>query len=137
MRTRTERKPPKPHAPAPPQTTSEVRAYWRSLIVSTTCIHASLLEWLPQRETDLRKLPLQVFEPTRGKCAQLLDRCCQAEALGQGRRRIEQRMNAELWNFMKQLAPSRLFPAHAQPGVLRTADLFDSHDDTAWPEGPT
>lgn len=116
------------HMPSPPQTPTQIRDYWRSLILSTAARDASLLEWLAPLEMDLRKLAPAIYEPTVRKCAQLLDHCCQAEASGESRWRIEPRMSAELWNFMRLLAPSTRHPV-----ANSTADLFQPHEDTQWP----
>jgi hypothetical protein len=122
------------HTPAPPQKPDQVRTYWRSLVLDTAMRHASLLEFLPPGERDIRKpSPPPSPEQTIGKCRELLDRCCAAEATGEGRARIEQRMGSELWNFMKMLAPSTRFPAHARNDIGFTAEMFQPLEDTPWP----
>ncbi len=120
------------HTPSPPATATEIRNYWRSLILATAAADTALLEWLPPRESDLRKVdPPALYEPIVRKCAELLNRCCQAEGSGEGRRRIEARMTAELWNFLRRLAPSKRCPV-----AQSTADLFQPHEDTTWPTAP-
>lgn len=113
----------------PPATPTQIRDYWRSLILTTACSDCALLEWLEPRETDLRKLnPSSLYEPVVRKCAALLNNCCTAEASGESRQRITARMTAELWNFLRLLAPSKRCPV-----ANSTADLFQPHEDTTWP----
>ena len=116
------------HTPAPPATPTQIRNYWRSLILSTAMSDASLLGFVAPREMDVRKLAPAMYDQVVRKCAELLDRCGHAEASGEGRRRIEARMTAELWNFMRLLAPSKRYPV-----TNSTADLFQPHEDTQWP----
>lgn len=118
---------------APPPSVDEIRNYWRSLIVSTSTNFAGLLEWIPPTETDLRKIPAHAYPHAIGKCRELLDKACLAESRGESRACIQQRMNAELWNFLKMLAPSPRFPAVARNDIGMTSEMFSPHEDTAWP----
>lgn len=117
------------HTPAPPMTDTQVRDYWRGRVIDTALRHASTLEWLEPMERDIRKLAPHIQNATLGRCHELLDKLCSRDREGCSRVRLEQDMNAELWNFMKQLAPSKRFPAHAQNDLGFTAELFQPHSE--------
>jgi hypothetical protein len=108
----------------------QTRDHWRTTIISSAISNAALLGWLPHGERDLLKMqPKSAAEPTIGKCRELLERCCRAEADGQPRYVVLRRMDSELWNFMRLLAPSERYSVES-----KTADLFPPHEDTSWPK---
>lgn len=108
------------------------RDYWRTTILSQAALNCSLLGWLEPKESDLRKLPSKRQDELLGKCRELLERCCAAQQANEAQYRILRRMNAELWNFMTQLAPSKVLET-ARANAGETADLFPPHEDTQWP----
>jgi hypothetical protein len=128
----------KPHQRSPARvqaSATQVRNYWRTTIIASAVSNAVLLEWLPYGEHDLLKMqPRITAEPTIGKCRQLLELCCEAEAAGDPRWRIQRRMDAELWNFMTGLAPSTRYPIKPDPVVGATSEMFAPHEDTQWPK---
>lgn len=99
---------------------SEVRNYWRSRIVSTCLLYAGLLEIIPWDETDIRKLPPQVYDVTLHKCQELLDWACRKERdIGRRIPSIEHQVAADLWNLLKPYKPG----SRNSPRAGETAQL--------------
>lgn len=79
-----------------------LRAHWSSVVLATCMRHAALLKLVEWGESDLRKLPDSVYQFAFRKCAEIRDEVM-AEELKLGARpsRLEQRVNADLWDALK------------------------------------
>ena len=80
------------------------RKHWSNQVLSTCVGHADLLQIIKRREegdTDLTLFPTAIHSVVYAKCQELIDRACKADAAGHRRDLIGQRINGELWDFLK------------------------------------
>ena len=87
-----------------PIITGNMRKHWAREVLSM-CLALAHVHGITERHeegaTDLQELPPAIHESVFGKCQELIERACRADARGKDSKTIQQLANGELWDFLK------------------------------------
>jgi hypothetical protein len=105
-----------------------IRAYWRTIAVSTALRHAGLLNLVSYGETRLERLPGDLYRSTLGVCQELVTWACEQEARETRTPAMEQHINSSLWNHLKPWARQGEFDT-SHPGAPNRAPRGTSNTE--------